>query len=512
MAVHKMNLLSKFTANKSYTQQLIDSCIRVISIILAVTFIILMVMSLDWPLIWDVPIFHYIGWLMSIGKVPYKDIFDMNFPGTFLLHLFVIKVFGSGDLGWRLFDLLWLNMINVCVFYYLKPFGRLSAFVAAVTFSVFYLSSGPLHSGERDYFIILFMLMSIQCLASSFEKKCSLFKIALAGLILGGAIMIKPYVGAFYSMLLASIGIYAYRKGYAWITHVFVFVISGLFIPLAMCLWLGAQGGLRPFWDMMVNYLPIYSDLSRQPWQNILLSYDLLYIPLVFEGFIVLVISILFFIKQKTWNIRRGFLCLGVIYGLLHYLLQGRDWYYYLFPFLAFLIFLAASWLHDKDMQRHPVVHTIMLLMLLHLSIGYGIAGIKNIIYPLDFRNFTGYFLANDLKNKIKPGDEIQIISHWGPSPHAMLLLQQPMVTRFVLTFHLFHNIQHPYIQKLRAEFLKTLQARRPKIIAVYKTGWNENSSESIKKFPALADWLGKNYKMTIDKNYYQIFERLSSS
>ena len=86
----------------------------------------LMVMSLDWPLISDTPIYHYIAWLISIGKVPYKDIFDMNFPGTFLLHLFAIKVFGSGDLGWRIFDLLWLNMINVCVFYYLKPLGRLS--------------------------------------------------------------------------------------------------------------------------------------------------------------------------------------------------------------------------------------------------------------------------------------------------------------------------------------------------------------------------------------------------
>jgi hypothetical protein len=93
-----------------------------------------------------------------------------------------------------------------------------------------------------------------------------------------------------------------------------------------------------------------------------------------------------------------------------------------------------------------------------------------------------------------------------------LLLLQQPMVTRFVLTFHLFHHIQHSYIQKLRAEFLKTLQARRPKIIAVEKTGWNEDTSESIKKFPALADWLGKNYKITLANAYYQIFERISSS
>jgi hypothetical protein len=42
--------------------------------------------SLGWPLIHDAPLFHYMGWLVGQGRVPYRDIFDMNLPGIYLLH------------------------------------------------------------------------------------------------------------------------------------------------------------------------------------------------------------------------------------------------------------------------------------------------------------------------------------------------------------------------------------------------------------------------------------------
>ena len=51
---------------------------------------------------------HYIAWRISEGAVPYRDLFDMNFPGVYLLHLAALKLFGAGDVGWRAFDLVWL--------------------------------------------------------------------------------------------------------------------------------------------------------------------------------------------------------------------------------------------------------------------------------------------------------------------------------------------------------------------------------------------------------------------
>ena len=72
--------------------------------------------SLGWPLIHDAPLFHYVAWLMGQGLVPYRDIFDMNLPGVYLLHWAVLATVGAGDLAWRLVDLGWLAATAALLF------------------------------------------------------------------------------------------------------------------------------------------------------------------------------------------------------------------------------------------------------------------------------------------------------------------------------------------------------------------------------------------------------------
>ncbi|MGH7277466.1 MAG: hypothetical protein ACREJG_02160, partial [Candidatus Rokuibacteriota bacterium] len=52
--------------------------------------------SRAWPLVHDAPIMHYIAWRIGEGAMPYRDLFDMNFPGTYLLHLAVLRTLGPG--------------------------------------------------------------------------------------------------------------------------------------------------------------------------------------------------------------------------------------------------------------------------------------------------------------------------------------------------------------------------------------------------------------------------------
>ena len=55
--------------------------------------------SLGWPLIHDAPIMHYVAWLIAQGLVPYRDAFDMNLPGVYLIHGAVLAVGGASDLA-----------------------------------------------------------------------------------------------------------------------------------------------------------------------------------------------------------------------------------------------------------------------------------------------------------------------------------------------------------------------------------------------------------------------------
>src|SRR5262245_3762947 len=69
--------------------------------------------SRGWPLIHDAPLMHYIAWRIGDGAAPYRDLFDMNFPGVYLLHALALWLFGAGDGGWRVFDLVWLAATSV---------------------------------------------------------------------------------------------------------------------------------------------------------------------------------------------------------------------------------------------------------------------------------------------------------------------------------------------------------------------------------------------------------------
>src|SRR5439155_1089764 len=65
--------------------------------------------SLPWPLIHDVALMHYVAWRIADGAVPYRDLFDMNQPGTYLVQLSVLRTLGGGDLAWRGFHRAWLS-------------------------------------------------------------------------------------------------------------------------------------------------------------------------------------------------------------------------------------------------------------------------------------------------------------------------------------------------------------------------------------------------------------------
>ena len=77
--------------------------------------------SLTWPLVHDGPLMHYVAQRIRAGAVPYRDVFDMNFPGVYLVHLLVVRVLGVGDLAWRLFDLGWLAATVMLLACFARP-------------------------------------------------------------------------------------------------------------------------------------------------------------------------------------------------------------------------------------------------------------------------------------------------------------------------------------------------------------------------------------------------------
>ncbi len=53
------------------------------------------VVSLSWRYVHDSPLMIYAGFLISHGTVPYRDLFDMNMPGTYFVMLLYLHQYAD---------------------------------------------------------------------------------------------------------------------------------------------------------------------------------------------------------------------------------------------------------------------------------------------------------------------------------------------------------------------------------------------------------------------------------
>ena len=105
--------------------------------------------SRGWPLIHDAPLMYYIAWRIGEGAVPYRDLFDMNFPGVYLLHLAALRLFGAGDAGWRVFDLAWLAATSLAAAALAARWGRFAAAGAGLFFAAYHLAASKRNGHSR---------------------------------------------------------------------------------------------------------------------------------------------------------------------------------------------------------------------------------------------------------------------------------------------------------------------------------------------------------------------------
>lgn len=507
-------LLSNCTAfvvkiNFSFFEHVPRSVLWVLGAILAINNSVLIWHSLDWPLMWDAPAYHYIAWLMSQGAVPYRDIFDQNLPLTYLIHLFVITFIGTGSTAWRFTDLFCLTLIDGFIIAYMKKYGVLATVLAVCLFSAFHLLNGAFHTGERDYFIVVCIAAAFYFLAAALECVYALHKLALAGFFIGAGIMIKPHVGVLLLLLALTVALSAYKAGRAWLQPVFVFISGGLVVPAALIIWLAVTGGLLPFFDLFFNYLPaVYPHIGKTPLTKTILIHRVFGVPLVVVALAAAAASLAYFTTHKQIDMRRTLLTAGLAYGLLHHLGQRGAFLYHTYPLYFFIFLITASWIPLLQKLRSRKLYALMLALLLYLSAVYAIKSAQRIISPHHYNIDYVVQLMQDLKDFLAPGDTIQTDYYHTGAAHALFLLGYPQVTRFVFTFHFYYLIDNPFIKKLRREYLTVLQKKRPTILVISaQPATGGHSYERIEQFPELNAWIHQQYYLARERYEYRIYK-----
>jgi hypothetical protein len=461
--------------------------------------------SLTWPLIHDVALMHYAAWRIADGAVPYRDLFDMNQPGTYLVHLAVLRTLGGSDLAWRLVDLAWLAVTACAIAVFAAPWGALAAAAGALVFAMYHLAGGAWQAGQRDFFLCLFLVAGALGVARWLERG-RLASLVWSGAALGAGITMKPHAALFAGALAAVVAVAAARACGAptavGATAVFIAAVAAA--PLAVLGWLAAAGGLAAWYQIATGYLiPLYARLGRtsawsvyrwHAWAPIALGVTL---------------SLVGALRRRGAGARHLIAALGVAYGLVHYVGQGKGWEYHLYPLAVFAALLIGAELPAALAARSRLIAGALAASLVASLVLLGVKALE--ASPAELwraREATVRSLEADLKGRLAPGDTVQVLDTTEGGIHALFRLGVRQPTRFMYDFHFFHDEAAPVVRALRAEFIRDLDARPPRVIVLFERGWPAGGYERVERFPELAARLRERYEPALTRGAYRLYAK----
>jgi hypothetical protein len=468
---------------------------------LAVVAIRLAWLSRGWPLIHDAPLMHYVAWLIDRGVVPYRDVFDMNAPGVYLLHLAVLRGLGGGDVGWRMFDLGWLALTSLLLAWYAWPFGARPAAIAGLLFVVYHLAGGVWLAGQRDFVVCAFLVAGAGLVVSA----AALPGLVLAGVAAGAAVTVKPPTGLFLALLAGAATLGARRGGRRWWPAALAVLAGGAVVPLACLGWLAARGALPAFLTVFGEYvLPLYSCLARvSPWTA------LGWWPFGWQIWALFAVVVACACAARRWDRRRGLAVAGVGYGVAHFLIQGKGWEYQLYPLAAFASLCAAPALAAAWRPARWLAVLALALLTLQLAVKGG-----NETRPpwIAAKSARVRAIVSDLRGRLGPADTVQVLDTSEGGIDALYVLGVREPTRFIYDFHFFHDEGQPVIRRLRAELLAALAAHPPAFVVLLERGWPAGGYERLARFPALARWIAADYRLDREGDGYRIYAKRAGS
>ncbi|MBI2157852.1 MAG: glycosyltransferase family 39 protein [Candidatus Rokubacteria bacterium] len=437
--------------------------------------------SRGWPLVHDAPIMHYIAWRLGEGAVPYRDLFDMNFPGVYLLHRAALTVFGASDAGFRAFDLLWLAGTALCVGALVAPGGRAAAAAAGLFFAVYHLAGGAWQAGQRDFLLCPFLLLGALGVARWAEHGVE-WPLLWGGAALGAGLTIKPHAALLAAALAALVAAVARRRGRPAGIAAAIFAMSALVAPMLVTLWVAARGGLAAWREIVFDYLlPFYARLGRPAewtmWR--------------WQVWIAIAAGVALSLGAALWRrrftARHAAVALGLGYGVAHFAGQGKGWEYHLYPLAAFAAVALFAEVEPLVAARRWAGALPLLASVAAAAVLLGVKGAEaSGAAWIAEKERRVSALVRDLAGRVGPGEYVQVLDTTEGGVHALLRLRAVQSTKFLYDFHFYHDTDQWPIHKLRADFAAEFDRRPPKFLVLFERSWPAGGYQRVDQWPSL--------------------------
>jgi hypothetical protein len=491
---------------------------NILLIILALFLVVQAGFSLKWPIAHDeAPLFYEAFLMRAEGRIPYRDIFDFQMPGSFAAYYALGILSGFNGPGVRILDLLILTVLLIVTFFSMRRFGKMPAFAAAILFGLKYLQGGPSMSLQREYLLLIFIALAVWI--SMRDELTPKHRFTL-GLLFGLAAVIKPHaaIGLIPVLLFDITDIFKRRKLTllnAAVTGILP-ALAGFLVPIIIvAAWLALNNALVPFISIATNYWPLYSQISGQLVITPQAERTSFLLDQIWRlggnalWLIPAMVGIYLNQNRKTYLLAS----LALSYAI-YPAFSGQFFPYHYIPFIYFIILLASlsiSALNFQPSTFNAYIAPFILLSVIIFSIRPSSAFLRQLEgRPVITSTYRANQIARFLEKNVRAGDTIQPLDWTGGTLLAMLETRAHIATPYIFDFYFYHHVSNPYIQNLRADFMKQLKNSSPRFI-IEVTSMDKpwiSGEDTSRDFPELRAFLNGNYSITIQKDDYVIYER----
>jgi hypothetical protein len=277
-----------------------------------------------WPLVGDAALMRYVVFLLHGGMAPYRQIVDVNLPGSYALEAMAMRVFGAGAVGLRLYDGALCGLVFLCVVALSERSwrGRVCGGMAGMLFVLIHLRDGVVQAGQRD---LAMAAIAVLALVLFFQVR-GVMSVLGFELLVGITLVIKPTL--FPLALLPVYAGWGRRELLSWGQ-----VAGGVFALLAPAAvawwWLWRWGAVGAFWEMLGGIERTHGDLARRSIWFLL-------------GHSVGPVTLVVVLGLVVWGLLRfqadaelKVLVAATGCGLVSFLLQQKGFPYQRYPFLV---------------------------------------------------------------------------------------------------------------------------------------------------------------------------------
>jgi hypothetical protein len=504
--------------------------------LLAILFLMEFSLSLRWQLQHDSAFLSYVAYLINEhGFVLYRDIFEANMPGIYLLYMAIGKIFGyQSDFAFRMIDVAWLTVTFIVTWFIMKPFGQVVAFASCLIFGIIYLEAGPIINFQRDVIAILPVAIALLLATRRRYNQSEHFIYFLLGVFFAFAALLKPHMAIGLPAMILYICIRGTQEPKSVKTFIKSCIIGGIFalvgflsILILPFLWLWQIGALESFWTIFSSYLPLYAQISgdlqvRETFHHIQFvfksyisfgGFDFFFITSLFGVYVILTSTMSAMLKKQAI-----LLFSLIIFYSLSAALSGKLWTYHWMPYIYFASLCTAMLLFSPPMFKN-IVHPLIIPLFVFMVAMMTTVRSPQIVVQQLFSDQQPATLMDGMEKRIdeitmylnqhlSPTDQVQPLDWITGAAYGMLISKAIPATPYIFDFQFYHHVSNDYIKHLRRDFLEKLKKAMPTFIIEVHAKHRMSGLDVTYEFPELRAFIKQHYKKDYTGNGFDIFRR----